>query len=77
MKTMGFLMSTKENEKRRALLPEQIDQIKNKKQLYFEKGYGEVLGYTDEEGMNQFPEKAEEIKTLAIEHAKKVATNFT
>ena len=40
------------------------------------------LGVTDiqsiiVEGMNQFPEKAEEIKTLAIEHAKKVATNFT
>ncbi len=49
MKTVGFLISTKENEKRRALLPEHISLIKNKNNLHFESGYGEVLGHTDEE----------------------------
>lgn len=53
MKTMGFLISTKEHEARRALLPEQIGQIKNKSYLYFETGYGEALGYTDDEYIEQ------------------------
>ncbi|MGJ9460480.1 N(5)-(carboxyethyl)ornithine synthase [Oceanobacillus sp. CF4.6] len=49
MKKIGFLMSTKENEKRRALLPHHIASIKNKKFLFFESGYGNLLGYTDED----------------------------
>lgn len=49
MKTIGFLISTKENENRRALLPEHIMAIKNKNYLYFENGYGEALGHSDEE----------------------------
>ncbi|XMB72181.1 N(5)-(carboxyethyl)ornithine synthase [Mycoplasmatota bacterium WC30] len=49
MNKIGFLMSTKENEKRRAILPDQLSKIKNKTYLYFEKGYGLQLGYTDEE----------------------------
>lgn len=49
MRTIGFMKSTKENEKRRALLPAHIAQIKNKGNLYFERGYGEVLGHDDEE----------------------------
>ena len=49
MKSIGFLMSTLENENRRALLPEQISKIKHKEYLYFEKAYGEVLGFKDEE----------------------------
>ena len=49
MKTIGFAISTKENEKRRALLPQHIHHIRNKNHLYFEKGYGEVFGITDEE----------------------------
>lgn len=49
MKSIGFLISTKENEKRRALLPEHIASIKNKDMLYFEEGYGEALGHSDEE----------------------------
>ncbi|MGG4180038.1 N(5)-(carboxyethyl)ornithine synthase [Virgibacillus pantothenticus] len=56
MKTMGFVVSKKENEKRRALLPQQIKFIKNKGSLFFEEGYGEVLGYNDKdyikEGVN-------------------------
>lgn len=49
MKTIGFPVSTKKNEKRRALLPEHIALIKNKEYLYFQEGYGEVLGHTDGE----------------------------
>lgn len=47
MKTMGLLISHKNNEKRRALLPEDLRHIKNLGQLYFEKGYGDSLGYED------------------------------
>ncbi|MDC7236537.1 MAG: N(5)-(carboxyethyl)ornithine synthase [Sphaerochaetaceae bacterium] len=47
MKTIGFVLSTKENEKRRALLPQDILRIKHKKYLYFEKGYGNEIGLSD------------------------------
>ncbi|MED3652393.1 N(5)-(carboxyethyl)ornithine synthase [Heyndrickxia sporothermodurans] len=53
MKTIGFPISTKENETRRALLPEHISKIKNKDNIFIEKNYGDVLGYTDEDYMNQ------------------------
>lgn len=49
MKTIGFLISTKKNEKRRALLPEHISKIKNKDYLYFQEGYGESIGHSDSE----------------------------
>ena len=49
IKTIGFVISHKENEKRRALIPNDLKYIKNTKYLYFEKGYGDVLGYTDED----------------------------
>lgn len=68
MKTMGFLISTKENEKRRALLPKQISMIKNKRCLFFEKGYGDVLGYTDDEYIKEGAnvESKEEVMTKDI-----------
>lgn len=40
MKTIGFLISHKNGEGRRALLPEHIGKIKNADKLYFETGYG-------------------------------------
>ena len=49
MKTIGFLISHKNNEKRRALIPEDLKNIKNKSSMYFEKGYGELIGISDEE----------------------------
>lgn len=49
MKTIGFAISHKENEKRRALVPEHIHKIKNKDCVLVEKGYGNVLGYNDED----------------------------
>lgn len=47
MKTLGFPISTKENEFRRALIPEHLINISNKKNIYIESGYGNILGYTD------------------------------
>ena len=49
MKTVGFVISHKENENRRALVPEDISKVKNKHLLFIEKGYGDVLGFTDED----------------------------
>lgn len=49
MKKIGFLISHKNGEHRRALLPEHIKNIKNPTSLYFEKGYGEIIGVPDVE----------------------------
>lgn len=48
-RTIGFPISHKENENRRAIVPEDIVNIQNKDCLYFEGGYGLVLGVSDEE----------------------------
>ncbi|HSO59074.1 MAG TPA: N(5)-(carboxyethyl)ornithine synthase, partial [Paenisporosarcina sp.] len=47
--TIGFVISHKNNEKRRAILPKDLPQIKCVEQLYFEEGYGADLGFSDEE----------------------------
>ncbi len=49
MKTVGLMISTKENEKRRAILPKHIASIRNKGQLFFETGYGASFGHEDAE----------------------------
>jgi len=49
MKTIGFAISHKENEYRRALIPEHIPCIQNKQQIYVETGYGDVMGYCDDD----------------------------
>lgn len=49
VKTVGFPISHKENEFRRAIIPRHIQNIKYPQQLYFECGYGNVLGITDDE----------------------------
>lgn len=49
MKTVGFPISQKKNEKRRCLIPSDIKHIKNKESIYVEIGYGDVLGYSDED----------------------------
>ena len=49
MKTIGFIIPRKENENRRILLPSEVLKITYKDSLYFEKGYGEVLGISDYE----------------------------
>lgn len=49
MKTVGFLISHKNGEKRRAILPSDICGIKYPQNMYFEKGYGEAIGVSDDE----------------------------
>lgn len=49
MRTLGFVISKKENEKRRAIVFEDIKKIKNKKYVYFEEGYGNILGFSDDD----------------------------
>lgn len=49
MKNIGFPVSKKENEKRRALILNDIKKIKNKNNLYFEKSYGCDIGFSDQE----------------------------
>ena len=49
MRTIGFVISHKEQENRRALLPEHLQNIRNRSHLFVETGYGEVLGFSDEE----------------------------
>lgn len=53
MKTVGLPISQKENEKRRTLVPADIQRIKFPEQIYIEKSYGEVLGYSDDEYARQ------------------------
>lgn len=48
-KTMGLLISHKNNEKRRAILPEDVKKLHNPDMLYFETGYGDSVGHTDGE----------------------------
>lgn len=49
MKTVGLPISHKENEKRRALVPSDIQFVKHPENVFMETGYGMVLGYTDED----------------------------
>lgn len=47
MHTMGLVISHKNNEQRRALLPGDLRRIQNVSQLFFEEGYGKAL-YIDD-----------------------------
>ncbi len=49
MKTIGFPISHKENECRRAIVPQHIALLSNPQGLYIESGYGDVLGVSDDE----------------------------
>jgi N5-(carboxyethyl)ornithine synthase len=48
MKKIGFLIPH-EYEKRRALFPYTLSKVKYPDHIYFEKGYGKILGYSDED----------------------------
>lgn len=47
MQTIGFPISHKENECRRALVPEDVARVSHPEALVFERGYGAVLGLED------------------------------
>lgn len=52
-KTVGFPISHKENENRRALVPEHVKYISHPEMLFVERGYGDVLGLSDEDYIEQ------------------------
>lgn len=47
MKSVGFPISTKENEKRRAIIPKDIKMLSHPELVFIESGYGDVLGIAD------------------------------
>lgn len=47
MKTIGFPVGHKNGERRRCLIPSDIQHITHYDQLYLETGFGHVLGYSD------------------------------
>lgn len=49
MKNIGLPITTKENECRRVIIPSDIQRMKYPSNLFFETGYGIVLGISDEE----------------------------
>ena len=49
MKSIGFPISRKENENRRALVPADIHGISHPELMFFEEGYGNFLGISDDE----------------------------
>lgn len=66
-KRIGFPISGKEHECRRAILPDDIAAVKNRDCLYIEKGYGEVLGIPDEEYRSWGARIAEREEVLSME----------
>lgn len=52
MNSIGFPISEKKNERRRAILPHDISKVLNKGAIYIEKGYGENLGFCDLDYIN-------------------------
>lgn len=49
MLTIGFPISPKENENRRAIVPEDVAKLECPNLIYIEEGFGDVLGITDGE----------------------------
>ena len=47
MRSIGFPISHKENENRRAIVPEHVEQLRHPEAICIEEGYGAVLGYED------------------------------
>lgn len=52
MRTLGFLISHKSDEKRRALLPRDLLNVRHAGQVYIEEGYGRVLRIPDDDYVN-------------------------
>ena len=49
MKTVGFPISHKENENRRAIVPSDLKKLTNPSHVFIESGFGSVLGMTDDD----------------------------
>lgn len=49
VRTIGFPISHKENEKRRAIVPDDIKLLSNPDNIFIESGFGNVLGISDDD----------------------------
>lgn len=49
MRNIGFVVSGKENERRRAVLPRDLQRVQHPEALVFEQGYGAPLGIADQQ----------------------------
>jgi len=67
MNRIGFVISNKENEHRRAITIEDIKTIKNKDHLYFQEGYGIPFGIEDNEYINYGCHVASKKEILELE----------
>lgn len=52
MKMIGLPISHKENENRRALIPSDAAKVSHPECLLIERGYGDILGFTDDDYLN-------------------------
>ena len=53
MKTVGLPISHKENERRRALVPDDVKYLAHPEMVYIEAGYGDVLGHPDDDYLQE------------------------
>ncbi|MDD4310855.1 MAG: N(5)-(carboxyethyl)ornithine synthase [Eubacteriales bacterium] len=49
MKTIGYVISHKNHEQRRALIPKDAEQIQHRSMIVVEHNYGDALGYSDDD----------------------------
>ena len=67
MKTVGLPISHKENERRRALVPDDILRIRHPEMIFVESGYGDVLGYCDEDYLKRGVHVVSRLEVLSKE----------
>ena len=65
LKTVGLPISHKENERRRTLVPADIEVIRHPEQIYIEDGYGDVLGYSNDDYSCQGVKIANRLEVLS------------
>lgn len=64
MKTIGYLISHKNHERRRALLPNDAATIQHRAMITVERGYGEALGYSDDDYLDSGVSVAPRLQVL-------------
>ena len=65
LNTVGLPISHKENERRRTLVPADIEVIRHPEQIYIEDGYGDVLGYSNDDYSCQGVKIANRLEVLS------------
>ena len=65
LKTVGLPISHKENERRRTLVPADTEVIRHPEQIYIEDGYGDVLGYSNDDYSCQGVKIANRLEVLS------------